>query len=107
MIITDHKALEYFGTKRLLNERQIRWIGILSQFHFQITYRPGKENAIADILSRKDELTPTQKAAKEAEKMRTVLPPEVTLASVGTQDGQDEAFAKNPIEDLKVIKETL
>jgi hypothetical protein len=39
--------------------------------------------------------------------MRTVLPLEVTLALIETQDGQDEAFAKNPIEDLRVIKETL
>jgi hypothetical protein len=39
--------------------------------------------------------------------MRTVLPPEVTLASVGMQDGQDEALAKNPIEDLRVTEETL
>jgi hypothetical protein len=33
-------------------------------------------------LSRKDELTPTQKLAKEAEKTRLVLPPEVILSSV-------------------------
>ena len=39
--------------------------------------------------------------------MRTVLSPEITLVSVGMQDGQDEAFAKNPIEDLRVIEETL
>jgi hypothetical protein len=107
LIITDHKALEYFGTKRLLNERQIRWMGLLSQFHFQITYRPGKENAIADILSRKDELTPTQKAAKEAEKMRTVLPPEVILVPVETQDNQDETPVGNPVENLRVTEETL
>jgi hypothetical protein len=107
LIITDHKALEYFGTKRLLNERQIRWMGLLSQFHFQITYRPGKENAIADILSRKDELTPTQKAAKEAEKMRTVLPPEVILVPVETQDNQDETPVGNPVENLRVTEKTL
>ena len=39
--------------------------------------------------------------------MRTVLPPEVILVSVGIQDGQDKAFAKNPIEDLKVTEEML
>jgi hypothetical protein len=39
--------------------------------------------------------------------MRTVLPLEVTLALIGTQDGQDEAFTKNLIEDLRVIEETL
>jgi hypothetical protein len=39
--------------------------------------------------------------------MRIVLPLEVTLILIKTQDGQDEAFVKNFIEDLKVIKETL
>ncbi len=98
LIITDHKALEYFGTKKLLNERQIRWIDVLSQFHYQITYRPGKENAIADILSRKDELTPTQKLAKEAEKTRLVFPPEVILAPVEIDETLD---------NLRVTEEVL
>lgn len=98
LIITDHKALEYFGTKKLLNERQIRWMDVLSQFHFQITYRPGKENAIADILSRKDELTPTQKSAKEAEKTRLVFPPEVILAPVKIDE---------TIDNLRVTEEVL
>ncbi len=97
LIITDHKALEYFGVKRLLNERQIRWMDILSQFHYQITYRPGKENTIADILSRKDELTPTQKQAKESERTRLVVPPEAILAPVETE----------AIDELRVTEEVL
>jgi hypothetical protein len=97
LILTDHKALEYFGTKRLLNERQIRWIDVLSQFHYQITYRPGKENTIADILSRKDELTPTQKLAKEAERTRLVFSPEVILAPVET----------GTLDNLRVTEEVL
>ncbi len=48
-----------------------------------------------------------QKIAKEAKKIKTILPPEVTLALIKTQNGQDKAFAKNPIKDLRVIKEIL
>ncbi len=48
-----------------------------------------------------------QKAAKEAKKIRIVLPSEVTLALIKTQNGQDKAFAKNPIKNLRVIKEML
>ena len=55
MIITDNQALEYFSTKRQLNGRQAGWGELLSQYNFQITYRPGKENVIADALSRKTE----------------------------------------------------
>lgn len=68
-VITDHEALVYFGTKRLLNLRQAGWAEQLAQFHFQITYRPGTQNGGADALSRKAEDLVTQKAKKEA--MRT------------------------------------
>ena len=53
-ILTDHQALEYFMTKRKLNARQIRWLEKLSHYQFLIRYRPGKRNAIADTLSRKE-----------------------------------------------------
>jgi hypothetical protein len=49
----------------------------------------------------------TQKAIKEAKKIRTVLPPEMILASVKIQDNQDKALTKSLIENLKVIEETL
>ncbi len=71
LIITDHKALEYFGQKRLLNDRQIRWTEDLANFHYRITYRPGKENHQADALSRKVEELKSQKAIREA--ARTAL----------------------------------
>jgi hypothetical protein len=71
---------------------------VLAQFHYKITYRPGKENAIADILSQKDELTSTQKAAKEAERTRIVLSVEVILATAGGDE---------PVADLRVTKEVL
>jgi hypothetical protein len=39
--------------------------------------------------------------------MRTVLLLKVILVSVRTQDDQDKALTKNPIENLRVIEETL
>jgi hypothetical protein len=41
-VVTDHQALEYFGKKRLLNLRQAGWAEIMAQYHFIITYRPGR-----------------------------------------------------------------
>lgn len=75
LIITDHEALKYFGTKRLLNARQAGWAELLAQYHFQITYRPGKENAAADALSRKSEDTVTQKAKREAYRTLQIFTP--------------------------------
>ena len=54
-IYTDHRALEYFMTKRQLTARQARWADILSRFNFQIIYQPGKQNMKADALTRRKE----------------------------------------------------
>jgi hypothetical protein len=51
--ITDHKNLEYFMSKRLLNRRQARWAQFLSRFDYEIVYRPGKSNGKADALTRR------------------------------------------------------
>lgn len=53
-IYTDHRSLQYFMTKRTLSARQARWAEFLSRFRFIITYRSGKQNVLADALTRFD-----------------------------------------------------
>jgi hypothetical protein len=53
-IFTDHKALEYFMTTKKLTGRQARWAEALADYHFIIMYRIGKENTLADALTRRD-----------------------------------------------------
>lgn len=77
-VITDHQALEYFGTKRLLNFRQAGWAEFLAQYKFVITYRPGVQNAAADALSRKSEDVKTQKERKEVERTLRIFRPLTT-----------------------------
>jgi hypothetical protein len=50
-LITDHKNVEYFLSKKLLNRRQARWAQFLSRFDYGIVYRPGKSNGKADALT--------------------------------------------------------
>jgi hypothetical protein len=59
-VITDHKNLEYFTTTKLLNRRQARWSEFLSRFNFKITYRPGKQGAKPDALTRRSEDLPKE-----------------------------------------------
>jgi hypothetical protein len=37
-LVTDHKNLEYFMSKRILNRRQARWAQFLSRFDYEIVY---------------------------------------------------------------------
>jgi len=51
-ILTDHKNLEYWKTKKDLNLQQARWGERLANYDFMIKYRPGKLAGKPDILSR-------------------------------------------------------
>ena len=52
-IITDHHSLRYLRTQPHLSARQSRWCEYLSQFDFTIEYMDGKQNVVADALSRR------------------------------------------------------
>ncbi|GKB36427.1 putative reverse transcriptase domain-containing protein [Tanacetum coccineum] len=58
VIYTDHKSLQYIFDQKELNMRQRRWIELLSDYECEIKYHPGKENVVADALSRKESLKP-------------------------------------------------
>lgn len=59
-VLTDHKNLEYFTSTRILNRRQARWSEFLSRFNFKIVYRPGKQGAKPDALTRRSEDLPSE-----------------------------------------------
>ena len=51
-VFTDHKALVYLLKSKRLNRRLYGWMLKLQEFDLEIIYKPGKENADADGLSR-------------------------------------------------------
>lgn len=51
-IYTDNNPLTYIMSTAKLNAVGHRWVGELSDFRFEIKYRPGKVNIDADTLSR-------------------------------------------------------
>ena len=54
-LVTDHQSLRYIQTQPYLSPRQTRWAEMLQEYDFDIRYRPGKENIVADALSRPEE----------------------------------------------------
>nr|GEX01514.1 reverse transcriptase domain-containing protein [Tanacetum cinerariifolium] len=46
------------GAVKELNMRQRCWLELLADYDFEIRYHPGKENVVADALSRKERIKP-------------------------------------------------
>nr|GEY24315.1 putative reverse transcriptase domain-containing protein [Tanacetum cinerariifolium] len=55
-VFTDHKSLQHILDQKELNMRQCHWLELLSNYDCEIRYHPGKENVVADALSRKERL---------------------------------------------------
>jgi RNase H-like domain found in reverse transcriptase/Integrase zinc binding domain len=106
-VVTDHKALEYFMSSKLLSARQARWAEILSRYHFKISYKPGKQNK-ADPLTRTDQVKDLNQA-KHNNREQTLL----SLAHLDDQILQELevnriALSLSPIEEqLDLIDEIL
>ena len=52
--MTDNKGLKYLLDQPNLNARKARWLYFLSEDDFKIQHIKGKENKVADALSRNE-----------------------------------------------------
>jgi hypothetical protein len=52
---TNHDSLKYFLEQRLSSEEQQKWVTKILDYDFEIIYKKGKQNVVADALSRKEE----------------------------------------------------
>ena len=52
MLFTDHRPLVYMTNMAVRNARIMRTMNELSEYEFEVRYKPGKCNTIADTLSR-------------------------------------------------------
>ena len=61
IIFTDHAPLtSLFKNKNPKNSRLLRWILFMSGYDYEIKYRTGKQNQVADALSRRSYPPPSQ-----------------------------------------------
>ena len=63
LIKTDHKSLSYLTEQNLHSEMQRKAMTRLMGLKFKIIYRQGKENTVADSLSRVGHLMALQAVA--------------------------------------------
>jgi len=78
-VITDHASLEYIKTQTNLSRRQARWLETLQANDFEVRYKPGKTNVVADALSRQPHLA--------------------TITVLATNIADDEAFQEGYTKD--------
>ena len=71
-VFSDHKSLKYIFTQRDLNMRQHRWMEYLKDYDFTLHYHPGKENIVADALSRKSQRVLASVVSREWQMLKTV-----------------------------------
>lgn len=95
-VLTDHQGLQWFATKRDLNQRQIRWAEFLSEFNFHIKYRPGKQGEKPDSLTRRPgDLPVNAHDDRIANRRRALLSPQQLISEKyqrsSTDGGSHEA----------------
>lgn len=104
-IVTDHKNLRYFSKAQHLNERQMRWADLLTEFDFELQYRPGKLAARPDALSRRSQDTPKNFTDERlSNRFRTLLK-KVQIKAGGSSSQPVEAIDLDFETDVALFEE--
>lgn len=66
-IFTDHQPLTYNLSSKTTNRKLMNWRNFIEEHDYEILYKPGRANVVADALSRIqiNSLTPTQHSAED------------------------------------------
>jgi len=86
-VYTDHQGLQYCNTKQMLNSRQGSWYIRMSEFSYQIHYRPGTKMGKPDGLSRR--------LGEEKSGMEAKFFDEGQLMALGEDENKNEGEAED------------
>ncbi|KMQ92995.1 reverse ribonuclease integrase [Lasius niger] len=78
IVITDHQSLHKLQELEAPTRRLAHWIFELQQYDFEVKYRQGTLNRVADALSQQPEICAAQTGANDTAdctKKSTVTPP--------------------------------
>ncbi len=91
---SDHQSLQYIFSQPNLNARQRRWMEFLCEYDFDVHYIKGKENVVADALSRRcHELSSVTTCTNLRERILQHLPADELYAEVSQL-----AYSQRPLE---------
>ncbi|KAF1323160.1 Pol protein, partial [Globisporangium splendens] len=66
VVYTDHASLRTAINSPHLSQRMARWLAFFSEFNFRVEYKPGKENVLADALSRRPDYKSSADSSSDA-----------------------------------------
>ena len=55
VIYTDYASLRTATKSPHLSQRMARWLSLFAEYNFEVKYKPGKQNALTDTLSRRSD----------------------------------------------------
>lgn len=99
-ILTDHQPLTFALSPKNTNAKLKRWKAYLEEHDYEIIYKPGKSNVVADALSRiVCSMTGTQHSADNSDDFyieSTEAPINAFKHQVILQEGPDKVTITNP-----------
>ena len=89
---TDHSSLQWLYNFKNPTGMLARWLEILGNYHFQIVFRPGAQNAAADAMSRRP--SPVADVACQTESCFRVSARDWPLSFIQGEQAKDEVLAE-------------
>ena len=84
-VATDHYPLRYLATQPNLSGRQARWLDFLAEYDLSIEPQPGKDNTVADAVSRRPDYDrPDVVPSHEVDLYSIILKSDVMIANLKT-----------------------
>lgn len=86
-VYTDHQPLRYLRDQRKLPRRQAGYLDLLANFEFEVHYKPGRRNVVADALSRRTDVP-------EVAHVAAVVPAEALVRQIRDGYERDPYFVR-------------
>ncbi|KAI0996343.1 hypothetical protein K3495_g11837 [Podosphaera aphanis] len=105
-ILSDHRNLNYFASKKLLNERQVRYNDVLQQFNFELKWRSGNSSEHPDAIFRREQDKPMGLDDERNAGRLLQLLPNISLNPIDTKEmGQNNNEEADPAALVKLSED--
>ncbi|GMF48410.1 unnamed protein product [Phytophthora fragariaefolia] len=89
VVYTDHASLRTATKSPHISQRMARWLSCFAEYNFQVEYKPGRLNVVADALSRRTDYAVHQTDANTLGVERTSSPSSSLLDDVRSAYAND------------------